>query len=310
MTSISIVVTAPRGLGDCVYLDDLRGAAGGHDVDIVVTDGAAGYAGPGRVDVRHIRVPDAGIQTLIAEGVRHATGEWVIVTEDHCRALPEFVASYRRAILENPETDLLAGAVENLTSTRPWAFALFLAGLGRQWARAPHPPVRPSNANMAVRASAILPSERALDGGLLNLTVPRLIAAGRYGHCPEAVVDHVLALSGLESVAFQFHCASGSAAVKRDTLPAESLIARLWSVLRSLIVNVLIRPWRIVRTLPGDWPARPALVLRLMALGLTTTVAGLSVDLTRLARSLAPAFGLKPARSGTDRKPAIDGGGS
>src|SRR6185312_5204678 len=192
--SISVVVTAPHGIAHCPYLDDLLSQADGQTLELVIADGASDYVDRSRVGLRHLSVP-GGINALITEGDRQSFGEWVIVTEDHCRFLPGFIESYRDAIRDNPDVDVFSGAVDNLTSPSRWAGSIFMIGLRTYWTQSKRPPANAANANLMVRRSAILASELAVDGGLLNLTVRRLVEAGRYRHCPTAIVDHVLYLT-------------------------------------------------------------------------------------------------------------------
>jgi hypothetical protein len=284
MSSFSVVVTAPNGIAECVFLDQLVPSTDSADVRIVVVDGSSDYVDQSRDGLLHIKAPEADIQALVTEGLRRATGDWVIVTEDHCRPLPGLIDSYRKAIDDQPDIDLFSGAVDNLTSTSPWAFALFLSGLGQQWTGAETAPPAPSNANLMVRRGAIFASELARAGGFLNLTAPRLIAAGRYGHCPAAVVDHILSLEGRAALAFQYHCAVGVTTANRETTRPLRWPARLAQTGRQMVSYVLVGPWRTARNLRGTPYTRGGTGLRLMLLGLAVMVASVTVDLRHLTR--------------------------
>ncbi|MFT4912151.1 MAG: hypothetical protein ACI9YM_000725 [Brevundimonas sp.] len=281
MGSISVVVTAPGGIAGCGFLDQLIPPTDAGGVQIVVVDGSPDFIDQSRDGLLHIAAPQADIQGLVTEGLRQAAGDWVIVTEDHCRPLPGLIDSYRKAIDDQPGIDLFSGAVDNLTSTSPWSFALFLSGLGQQWTGAETAPPAPTNANLMVRRSAILAGELTRAGGFLNLTIPRLIAAGRYGHCPAAVVDHILSLDGRAALTFQYHCAVGVITANRETTPPLPWPARLAQTGRQLVSYVLVGPWRTVRSLRGTPHARGGTGLRLMLLGLAVMVATVTVNLRR-----------------------------
>jgi len=282
--SISVLVTAPLGIAACHYLDDLLPGADGRNLEIVVADGATNFVDRSRVGLRHLSLPGRGLQGLMAEGIRRCSGEWVVLTEDHCRPLPGLLAAYRDAIRGNPEVDLFSGAVDNLTSASPWGFAVFMIGLRQFWAKATQPPSGASNANLMVRRSAMLASELAVDGGLLNLTAPRLVRSGRYKHCPAAIVDHVLDFSLSEAVRFQFNCTRAVLAVKRETLPPQPVPTQIVGTCRDVVCHIAIVPFRVVREFRGTSQSGPAAAVRLMLLGFAAGIAMIAVDLARLLR--------------------------
>lgn len=285
---ISAVVTAPHGAAECVYLDALL-AQSNSDVEIIVVDGSADAATTLHGGVRVIAAPGRNIQGLISEGLKAARGEWVLVTEDHCNPLPGFLAAYRKAIAAHPDVDLMSGAVENLTSNAPWARAQFLVSIGAYWPGAVPPSPGGSNANMLVRRAAVLPKELAAEGGLLNMTVPRLAAAGRHAHCAGAVMDHVLPLSRNEAMSFQFGCASGFTEVRRETLAPRTLLEQIARDSAGLLLHTLVTPWRIqMRLLPGR-RVGAATLLRMMALNASFFAGVVRTDLRRLAPRRAPA---------------------
>ena len=293
--SISVVVTAPLGIAACGCLDGLLPGADGQALEIVVVDGGSSYADQSRAGLRHVASPGRSLQGLIMEGLRRSTGEWVVVTEDHCRPLAGFIENYRHAIVENPGIDLFSGAVDNLTTTSPWSFAAFMVGLRPFWPKALQPPSGVSNANLMVRRSAILASELALEGGLLNLTAARLIQSGRYKHCPAAVVDHLMDLSWSEAVKFQFNCTAGVVAVKRETLPARSVPAQIVHDCRDLVYHAAVVPFRVVRQFRGTTQSSPGAAWRLMVLGLAAGFATIAVDFRRLMRGATRPARLKTA---------------
>ena len=284
MNTVSAVITAPRGIKSFVYLDDLTAQADACRLEIVVVDGSADYVDCSRPNLRHISKPGASIQGLITEGLVRATGEWILVTEHHARPLPGILAAYSEAVGANPGIDLFSGEAENLTSISPWAFANFLIGLGDFWPSAHPQPNTASNANLLVRRSAILPSELALEGGFLYLTIPRLVAAGRHRHCAGAVVDHVLPLSFSEAFAFQYHCAATGTASRRDTVPRRPAPVQALRDGLAFVQFSVVAPCRLMSSLYGTPHFRGRTVLRVALLGLATAAGVLSADIKSFRR--------------------------
>jgi len=287
MEPISVVVTAPNGIADCVYLDDLSEGADGETLQIVVMDGASNYVDQSRRGIRHISAPGCRIHGLIAIGIRNAELEWVLVTEDHCRPLPGFLDAYREAIRAHPGVDLFSGATENLTSTAPWSFANFLVGLPDFWPAVEQNPKNASNANLLIRRSAIRPSELASEGGFLNLTLPRLRASARYAHCVDAVVDHVLPLSREDAISFQFHCAASGRKVRHATSPVRPLPVELLRDVFVLGYLSAVKPVQTIARLRGTEHFSVSMAFRIMALGATHGAGLLWADLGDIANSLS-----------------------
>lgn len=286
MASISVVVTAPSGIAHCVYLDGLAEDADGEALEIVIVDGASDYVDQSRKGIRHISAPGCGIHGLIAEGVRAAKLEWVLVTEDHCRPLPGFLDAYRKAIRARPGIDLFSGATENLTSTSPWSFANFLVGLPEFWPAIEQSPRKASNANLLVRRSAMRPSELVGEGGFLNLTLPRLIASGRQAPCMAASVDHVLPLSRQDAISFQFHCAAGGRNVRHATAPVRPLSVELARDVLVFGYFSTVGPLRTMARLRGTKHFTPSMALRVLILSAMHGLGLLWADIGDIAQRI------------------------
>jgi len=300
MEPISVVVTAPNGIADCVYLDNLSEEADGETLQIVVVDGASDYVDRSRKGIRHISAPGCRIHGLITIGIRNADLEWVLVTEDHCRPLPGFLGAYRAVIRAHPEADLISGATENLTSTAPWSFANFLVGLPDFWPTIEQNPKNASNANLLIRRSAIRPSELATEGGFLNLTVPRLRTSSRYAHCVDAVVDHVLPLSREEAISFQFHCAATGRNVRHAASPIRPLPVELLRDLLILGYLSAVKPVQTIARLRGTEHFSALMALRILTLSATHGAGLLWADVADVARAL------NRARFGAPQEPSGD----
>jgi hypothetical protein len=117
-------------------------------------------------------------------------------------------------------------------------------------------------------------------GGYMNLTVPRLIAVGRYGHCRSAIVDHVVVRSSpREALVFHFKCATNTVVSYRASAPERSWFVRMWQDLRGMIVVVLVQPFRFVRQLPGGFAERLMASWRLTILGIVGVIAKIVHDI-------------------------------
>lgn len=278
----SIVVTAPHGIADCVFLDDLAAAARSFRAEIIIVDATGGSGEQGEHNILHLSRPARGIQGLIREGILAAKGEWILITEDHCKPEADLIERYAELLRDNPEIDLFSGAVDNKTSTSHWSTATYLIGLGPFSPDAVRAPEAASNANMLVRRIAILASELECDGGLLNLAVPRLIREGRYKHNPDALVDHVVPLSPSETVPFISHCTldARNEILKTKGKPRSTARAIL-SSFRSFFDIIFFMPSRISRLYrDGQLRTRVKLCVRAVSAGLAFTVLG--SDLKRI----------------------------
>ncbi len=282
--SITVVISAPSGVAGCVFLDEMLAQAAAMPFEIVVADATPGPPSAVPRAVRVVKVPGGGIQQLIAEGVRAASGDWILVTEDHCRPLPGLIAAYRDAVAAHPGADLFSGATENLTSTSPWSFANFIVGLRTSWPEFGFRDADATNANLLIRRGAILANELATEGALLNLTVPRLIALGRQRNCPTACVDHVLPLTALGAVEFVYRCAQSGAAVRRATVPPRPAAVQFLRDCAGLIYYALVFPWRTLAKLRATSQFSLATGLRLTALGIAVGAATFAADLRRWSR--------------------------
>lgn len=131
--AISVIVTAPHGISKCLYLDAYLAMEDAQSLEIIVVDEKlAGDAAPDQ-RVRHISAKGRTVQGLIAAGLRHASHDWILITEDHCLPMADVVTRYRAAIMKHPAADIFAGSVDNLTSTSPWSDAAYKTGLGAFW---------------------------------------------------------------------------------------------------------------------------------------------------------------------------------
>jgi hypothetical protein len=306
MFPISVAVSAPHGISECLIPPDFFAAAERGSLELIFADASENFVDQSRPGLKHLNVGGAGIFETIQAGLACARNDWIFVIEDHGRPLLGLLETYRAAIAANPEVDLVFGGIENATSVSPWSWACFFYNKVDYWPAARCEPKLPSLANLMVRRAAILPSELSQAGGFQFVTYPRLLAAGRMLYCPEAVIDHVRWFTPGSALTTSFHAAravtahssrgGGLATAKR--LLRDALIAAY---------GFTYLPWRITRSLRGTPQASWIMGLRLVAIGLMRAagmlwahVAGAGNSAVRISDDLAPdASRLAHQRKGT-----------
>lgn len=261
----SIVVTAPDGLAGCPFIDAWRPELAAHAAELIVADATDGEDDGTGLPIRHRRFPGASLQQLMAHGMMEARGEWVLITEDHCRPLGDVLTAYERTIAAAPHARLIAGQVDNLTSLSPWSWVIFAIGFSEHWRGARRPARSGSNANILIRRDAILESELGVRGGLLYGALRRLTAEGRLVGCRDAAVDHVVELDRHTVTDFEYRVTRNSIEEYRFLGNARrGLGAETWAAIRqfmSIGLGVPIRTWRNIRDAPF---ASPSLGLRVL----------------------------------------------
>ena len=293
MASITVLVTAPVGSKGYCYLEELVAQAGGEPVEFILADARTFCVDHLKFPVRRLSMPGRSVQGLIDEGIKQAKGDWILLTEDHCRPMPGLYDAYRKAVSENPGIDLFSGGVENLTSTAPWSFANFLAGLNHVWPSAQAPTADASNANLLVRRSAVQADEISTDGGFLARTISRLVAEGRQKNCFNARVDHIVHVSGpMHGMEIEYEIVTAAQISRRAVLPPRPILIQLARDFLAIFYYVLVSPWRITAHLRGTPQFSLGTVARLSVLGFAIGFVPLIVDLKLLFSAEPP---LKPA---------------
>ena len=272
MISISAVVTAPAGIANCLIPDDFLVEADDESLELIIVDASKNYADQSRAGLLHIAMPSADIYDLLTAGLLRAKKDWVLFFEDHGRPMPGLLQAYRDAIEDNPEVDLMSGALANLESVSPWSFACFLYGGDVFWPPARQHPNGPTIAHLMVRRNAVLPSEAVCRGGLETLTVGRLVTAGRYMHCPTAVVDHVKPMTFREALAFKFHSAKHATVIRRNIMPRRGLALQTLRDCLGLVYHPTIVPLQTLYRVRGTEQFCLALWMRLVLLGVAVAL--------------------------------------
>jgi hypothetical protein len=294
MIPISIIVSAPHGISECLIPPELLATADGSSLELIFADASGEYVDQSRPGLKHLNVQGAGLFAMIQAGLACAGNDWIFFIEDHGRPLPGLLETYRAAIADNPEVDLVFGSIENLASVSPWSDACFFYNKLDYWPAARQAPKLPSLTNLMVRRTAILPSEISEAGGFQFGTYPRLLAAGRILYCPEAVVDHVRWFTLRTALTSGFHAAravtalaaSRGAQAKPDRLLRDGLVA---------VYGFTYQPWRVMRGLRGTSRASWLMGIRLVAIGLARAagtvwghIAGAGDSAVKINNDLAP----------------------
>lgn len=282
MIPISLVVSAPDGIGKCLFPDDLLAQIDGQSLEVIIADGSSDYVDRSRPGLRHLAVGTPNVYALKTAGVLAATKEWVLISEDHALAQPGILDAYRESVANHPDIDVFSGTLENFTSTSPWSFAFFLYGDGhRYWSHAVEPPKGPWSANLLVRRSAILASELTGKYGFMLLTMPRLVRADRYRHCPNAVIDHILHLRWWEALKLWVFIAERTTLARRSILRRSPAVQMLRNCAGAIYLPTL-GAWRTTLTLRGTPQFGVGMCLRLMTIGVANAVGVFAADFKRL----------------------------
>jgi hypothetical protein len=266
MIAFSLVVTAPKGISKCLISDTLVSEADGAALELVIADGSEDIVDISRPGLQHIRLPGRAVFTLRRTGLSHASNDWIVLLEDHCKPMPGLLAAFSNAIRNYPAVDLFSGAIENKTSTSPWSWANVLYTGHRFFSFSHRRPRTASISNLAIRRSALCDSELAHDGGFEVLTLPRLTRSGRYMHCAGAVVDHVQPRTWSKGCATHFHnarCHGAFQRALRDKLGRAWLVESVWA-----FYGITVRPLRIMLDLRATEHFKLSTLPKLVLLGL------------------------------------------
>jgi hypothetical protein len=292
---ISIVVSAPHGISECLIPPDFFSAADGELLELIFADAGEKFVDQSRPGLKHLNVEGAGLFSMIQAGLECARNDWIFFIEDHGRPLPGLLDTYRAAIAANPEVELVFGGVENLTSVSPWSYACFFYNKLEYWPAAQLEPKLPTLTNLMVRRAAILPSEISQIGGFQFGTYPRLLAAGRLLYCPEAIVDHVRWFTLRTALTTSFHAARAATALAQANRGGRATGGRL---LRDGLVaayGFTYLPWRVLRGLRGTPQASWLVGMRMVAIGLMRAagtlwahIAGAGNSAVKINSDLAP----------------------
>ncbi len=181
-------------------IDSLRAQTGDHTCEVILAD-RRNDAISRRVAEAYPEItlipcePDATLPELRTRALERATGEFVIVTEDHCVPPPDWLASISEAFERAPRgTVAVGGCVENGVCDTALDWATFIceyAMFVRPVAEGPTHSL--PGMNVAYRRDALLGMERGrLTEGFWETTVhPELLARGSILFSSNAIrIDH------------------------------------------------------------------------------------------------------------------------
>jgi hypothetical protein len=233
---LSVVVATTRSWPEVRgCLDSLLDQAARAGAEVIVADGD-GHGLPDdpgstyRRRVVAVTMPGASVFTLRREAMRHARGDVVAMTEDHCRVTPDWCARIIQAHARRPDAAAIGGAVDNgaTASLVDWASFFIVNG-------AAMPPLR-SGEHDAISLQANLSyKRRVLPGGTLPpgrlewMFNRELRACGeRLVRDDRIVVQHVQSLGLRGTCAIHFHDGRSIAGFRlRAGMPVVERAARL-----------------------------------------------------------------------------------
>jgi Glycosyl transferase family 2 len=127
--TLSIIIATRRGWPAMEpALDSVSDQAAAVGGEVLILD-ASGLPGPPDLapHVRWISRPThESVFAMRAAGLRQATGDIVAVTEDHCRATPDWCRRILEGHAAHPEAAAIGGAIDNGTGTKPIDWAAFI----------------------------------------------------------------------------------------------------------------------------------------------------------------------------------------
>lgn len=278
MIPLSLLVTAPDGAAPCLLPQEIYTAADGTNLELIIADGSNPAVDLSRPGLKHVRLATTDVYALMHAGMRAAAMPWVVVIEDHCRPLPDFLDAYRRAIAENPHADAVAGTLENLTTVDPWSFASFLLISWRHWPPTGDWAGLPSTANFALRKAALSDEELARPGGIVIAGFSRLAAAGRTVRCIPAAVDHVRKLPPVFGFGLVYRSGKRGRLLSRHNLPSRPVPVEFARDVLRLFDLCLLRPLATLFHLRNTPEFRVTYLPRFAFFGLASALAAFAAD--------------------------------
>jgi hypothetical protein len=237
-----------------VCLDSIHAQALALGAEVLAIDGhgeglpadlAARYPG-----VTPIRAAGASIFQLRAEAMRRARGEVVAVTEDHCRAAPDWCERIVAAHREWPQAAVVGGVVENGAAARLLDWAHFFVTNG-----AAMPPIRRgARRRVALQATVsykrrVLPREHPPWGYMEWMLNEELHQRGEQLVADDRIaVQHVQSFSLRDTLAIHYHDARCIAAFRTRRIAFGEWLLRLG------VAGTVMAPLLCLRTLVAVAP--------------------------------------------------------
>jgi hypothetical protein len=230
------------------FLEDARHMG----VEILVADGS-GCPPPTDPDILSVvawtSTPAESVFRLVADNLRRATGEVVVLTEDHCTARPGWLPAIVRAHAEQPAAAAVGGAIENGEPTAPLRWASHLMTQGAHMAPLRNGPSQriANEANVSFKRSALADIDDHPLGFLTIAHLRRLAGDGGVLVTDDRiVVDHHEDLVGRATAVIHFDDGRTIAAFRRQRMGRGD-----WLRLLAAPVLPLYRTVRVVRAAVG-----------------------------------------------------------
>ncbi|MCO4771642.1 MAG: glycosyltransferase family 2 protein [Deltaproteobacteria bacterium] len=186
--SVSVLVASVAGDGSLsALLASLRAQV---DHEVVVADRTGGGDGPKEGVAWVDAPPETSIPALRSLALSHATGDLVVVVEDHCIAPPGWLERLVAPLRSHPDAVLSAGPVRDVLDGSPTDRAAFLCDY------APFLPggllAPPPGMNTAYRATALREALDSIDGETFweGPVHRRLARRGTLARADDAVLGH------------------------------------------------------------------------------------------------------------------------
>jgi hypothetical protein len=207
-----------------LVLDSLYDQATAIGAEVIVADGSGRGAPPSQQypAVRWITTPGASVFELRARALAASRGEIVAITEDHCRAAPDWCQRILAAHREYPQADMIGGAVENGADRLGVDWANFLIANDKFLPPLPNGEQSfiAGQANVTYKRRA-LPSPYPLEGMDEGSFRQALRACGGKLYNDDRIrIQHVQSLGVWGSCMIHFHDGRTLAGSKRDRLSA------------------------------------------------------------------------------------------
>jgi hypothetical protein len=230
------------------FLEDARRIG----AEVLVADGS-GRPPPTDPDVLSVvtwmSTPGRSVFQLVADNIRHATGDVVALTEDHCSARSAWVPAIVRAHAEQPAAAAVGGAIENGQPTSGLRWASHLMNQGAHMAPLRNGPSQriANEANVSFKRSALTDIDDHPLGFLTIAHLRRLAGRGRLlVNDDRIVVDHHEDLDGRATAVIHFDDGRTIAAFRRQRMARGD-----WLRLLAAPVLPLYRTLRVVRAAVG-----------------------------------------------------------
>lgn len=245
---ISVIVPSLRGwpiMRD--YLPEIVRQANEFGGQVIVADGS-GLPFPPDIESANVvwlRMPGAAPHTLRQAAYRRAQAEIVAMTEDHCLAANDWLASMVAAHASDPAAALIFGQVDNGSTEHLIDWAVYCVGYGL-WA----PPMSkvgrstPGHANMSWKRWALERLPATGDRVLEFRYIAALREAGeRVGVSDKPRVTHYQCDNVVTTAALMFNNGRAIASLRRPRMEAQDWVRA--------VAPIVVAGYRTVRTLGG-----------------------------------------------------------